>query len=156
MPHSPALLTCIDTAVDFAEPRVPLLIKKALCLLQGLAVLGAGSGHRLNGHLGAGMDVSCQHRKHKGSQRCHRQHGEQLRALQAKTSHARGQAALWTPVYFIGTARPFRAGSTDTGVVGRVPQGQLRIKPADPAKPTLQHLPLQTLGSLKSISRSRL
>lgn len=139
MSHSPALPTCVDAAVDFAEPRVPLLIKKALCLLQGLAVLWAGCSHRLN--LGAGTNVSCQYLKHRGNQQGRSQHGEQPRALQEKTSHAGGRAALWTLWVLSG-----QHGHLGLVALTRVDQNQ-----ADSVKPKAEHLPLQNLSSFRPI-----
>lgn len=57
----PALPTCIDAAIDLPKPRVPLLVKEALCLLQRFAVLRASSTHGLHRNLGAGVSVSTEH-----------------------------------------------------------------------------------------------
>lgn len=69
---SPAFSTCIDTAVDFTEPWVPLLTKKALCFLQWLAVFWASSSHRLNRNLEASTSVSHEYIRHKESQQARR------------------------------------------------------------------------------------
>lgn len=69
---SPAFPTCIDIAVDFTEPWVPLLTKQALCFLQWLAVFWASSSHRLNRNLEAGTSVSHEYIRHKESQQARR------------------------------------------------------------------------------------